>query len=42
LSRHYSPFVWEREARKKRDEEIRTARVVRKLAERAEKAKKKG
>jgi len=42
LRRHNSPFVWEREARKKRDEEIRTARVVRKLAERAEKAKKKG
>ena len=24
LRRHNSPFVWEREARKKRDEEIRT------------------
>ena len=39
LRMHNSPFVWEREARKKRDEAIRTARVVRKLAERAEKAK---
>jgi len=39
LRRHNSPFVWEREARKKRDEEIRTARVVRKLAEQAEKGK---
>ena len=40
LRMHNSPFVWEREARKKRDEEIRAARVVRKLAERAEKKKK--
>jgi hypothetical protein len=35
LRRHNSPFVWEREAGKKRDEEIRTARVVRKLAKKA-------
>jgi glycosyltransferase involved in cell wall biosynthesis len=39
LRMHNSPFVWEREARKKRDEEIRAMRVVRKLATRAEKAK---
>jgi cellulose synthase/poly-beta-1,6-N-acetylglucosamine synthase-like glycosyltransferase len=32
LRRHNSPFVWERAARKKRDEEIRTAAVVRRLA----------
>jgi glycosyltransferase involved in cell wall biosynthesis len=32
LRKHNSPFVWEREARKKRDEEIRTAAVVRRLA----------
>ena len=31
LRRHNSPFVWEREARKKRDEKIRAMRVVRKL-----------
>ncbi len=37
LRLHNSPFVWEREARKKRDEEIRTARVVRKMAERGKK-----
>ena len=39
LRRHNSPFVWEREARKKRDEEIRAKRVARRIAE---KAKKKG
>jgi hypothetical protein len=33
LRMHNSPFVWEREARKKRDEEIRAARVARKIAE---------
>ena len=32
LRMHNSPFVWEREARKKRDEEIRAGRVARKLA----------
>jgi glycosyltransferase involved in cell wall biosynthesis len=39
LRRHNSPFVWEREARKKLDEEIRTARVVRKLEAQAKKGK---
>jgi glycosyltransferase involved in cell wall biosynthesis len=39
LRKHNSPFVWEREARKKRDEEIRAKRVARRLAER-EKSKK--
>jgi hypothetical protein len=39
LRRHNSPFVWEREARKKRDEEIRTAAVVRRL-EKKSKSKK--
>ena len=38
LRTHNSPFVWEREAKKKRDEEIRVKRVVRKLAARADKA----
>ena len=42
LREHNSPFVWEREARKKRDEEIRALRVAKKLAKRAEKAKKNG
>jgi cation transport ATPase len=42
LRKHNSPFVWERAAQKKRDEEIRTARVVRKLAARAEKDQKNG
>ena len=37
LRRHNSPFVWEREARKKRDEEIRARRVARRIAERAKK-----
>lgn len=32
LRKHNSPFVWERAARKKRDEEIRAARVAKKLA----------
>jgi glycosyltransferase involved in cell wall biosynthesis len=39
LRKHNSPFVWEREARKKRDEEIRATRVARKIAGR-EKTKK--
>ena len=34
LRRHNSPFVWEREARKKRDEAIRARRVARKIASR--------
>jgi glycosyltransferase involved in cell wall biosynthesis len=42
LRKHNSPFVWEREARKKRDEEVRTAAVVRRLAKKAEKDRKKG
>ncbi len=37
LRKHNSPFVWEREARKKRDEEIRATRVARRLAEKAKK-----
>ena len=41
LRQHNSPFVWEREAGKKRDEEIRTAAVVRRLAKKAEKANRK-
>ncbi|MGA7157484.1 MAG: glycosyltransferase family 2 protein [Acidobacteriaceae bacterium] len=40
LREHNSPFVWEREARKKRDEEIRATRVAKKLAKRAEKKNK--
>jgi glycosyltransferase involved in cell wall biosynthesis len=39
LRKHNSPFVWEREARKKRDEEIRAKRVARKLAERGKSKK---
>jgi len=41
LRMHNSPFVWEREARKKRDEEIRATGVARRLAARAEKLKRK-
>ncbi|MGA8940408.1 MAG: glycosyltransferase family 2 protein [Acidobacteriaceae bacterium] len=37
LRKHNSPFVWEREARKKRDEEIRATRVAKRLAEREKK-----
>jgi GT2 family glycosyltransferase len=37
LQKHNSPFVWERAARKKRDEEIRATRVAKKLAKRAKK-----
>jgi glycosyltransferase involved in cell wall biosynthesis len=36
LRAHNSPFVWEREARKKRDEEVRATRVARRIAEKAE------
>ncbi len=39
LRKQNSPFVWEREARKKRDEEIRATRVAKKLAARAKKFK---
>lgn len=34
LRRHNSPFVWERAARKRRDEEINAQRLARKLAKR--------
>lgn len=37
LRRHNSPFEWEREARKKRDEAVRVTRVARKIAERDKK-----
>jgi hypothetical protein len=37
LRKHNSPFVWEREARKKRDEAVRATRVAKKLAERERK-----
>ena len=40
LRKHNSPFVWERAARKRRDEEIRATRVARKLAKKAEDKKK--
>ncbi len=36
LRRHNSPFEWERAARKKHDEEIRAARIARKMTERSE------
>ncbi len=41
LRMHNSPFVWEREARKKRDEEVRATGVSRRLAVRAEMLKRK-
>ncbi len=37
LRAHNSPFVWEREARKKRDEGIRATRVAKRIAEKAKK-----
>lgn len=39
LREHNSPFVWERAARKKRDEAIRATRVAKRLAKKAEKKK---
>jgi glycosyltransferase involved in cell wall biosynthesis len=39
LRKHNSPFVWERAARKKRDEEIRARRVAKKLAGRGKKGR---
>jgi len=42
LRAHNSPFVWEREARKKRDEEVRATRVARRLAEKAGRSEKAG
>jgi hypothetical protein len=37
LRRHNSPFVWERDARKKRDDGIRAVRVAKRLAEKKRK-----
>lgn len=37
LRKHNSPFVWERAARKQRDEEIRATRVAKRLAARGKK-----